>query len=95
MFFFLDTIDIHFIEKNSQNTLPFRSLVATYFLTFDLTFNLTFAFFNKSLMLTKAEFISIKNTTRIPEMLGCFFFNLNKMKTKRLFKSHEPIFYSQ
>ncbi len=26
--FFLDAIDIHFIEENSQNTLLFRSLVA-------------------------------------------------------------------
>ncbi len=36
-----------------------------------------------------------KVTTRIPEMLGCFFLNLNKMKTKKTYKSHEPMFYSQ
>ncbi len=31
--------------------------------------------------------------TRIPEMLGRFL-NFNKMKTKIISKSHEPIFYS-
>ncbi len=31
LFFFLDAIDIHFIEENCQNTLPFRSLVAKNF----------------------------------------------------------------
>ncbi len=36
----------------------------------------------------------LTDTTRIPEMLGRFL-NLNKMKTKRISKSHEPIFYSQ